>query len=151
MKMGPVVKKNDCDGLKPVFYNFSRRRLYTNDKMPMNAKHFLELCHGINDPNVQLQVRKYDKLTSNKKKLIVATIACGVGGYVGLFSSMIMTATSGPTPPNTYNIMGASAIVLFAAPILAISTSIPHQKRKQVLFHDLPEAYNFYVTSQSNQ
>lgn len=146
----PIIKKSDCNGLKPVFYNFTRRRLYTNNKMPLNGHHFLELCRNINDPNVQLQIRRYDQLTNNKKKLVAATIICGVGGYFVLVASA-MSGLSQYSTDRHYIGMGIGAAALLATPFLAISTGIPHQKRKEILFHDLPEAYNFYVTSQPNQ
>ncbi len=144
------ITKNDCDKLKPVYYNFSKRRLYASNKMPINGRHFLELCRGINDPNVRLQIRRYDQLTSNKKKLVTATILCGVGGYLTLVYSASMLSSRYATD-RTYIGVGIGAAALIATPFLAISTGIPHQKRKEILFHDLPEAYNFYVTSQPNQ
>lgn len=147
----PVFKKSECEGLRPVYFNFSRRRLYNSNNMPLNGNHFLELCRGINDPQVQHQLRKYDQLTHNKKKLLVAMIVCGVGGYVGLMGSASMLSSSGNYNKNGYTVLGISAASLFiATPILAISTGIPHQKRKEILFRDLPDAYNFYVLSQPN-
>jgi len=145
----PVIKKNEDDKLKPVFYNFTRRRLYTSNKMPLNGQHFLELCRNISDPNVQLQIRRYDQLSHNKKKLVTATLLCGIGGYVTLVAST-MSGLSQYSTNRHYIGMGIGAAALLATPFLAISTGIPHQKRKEILFHDLPEAYNFYVTSPTN-
>ncbi len=143
-----IIPKKDCDKLRPVYFNYSKRRLFTNNKMPLNGRHFLELCRGIDDPRIRHQIRKYDQLTSNKKKLIGAMIAAGVAGYFGLIASTGMINSSGP---DAYIVMGVSAASLvIVTPILAISTSIPHQKRKEILFRDLPEAYNFYVLSQPN-
>jgi len=34
-----------------------------------------------------------------------------------------------------------------AIPVVAIYSSVPHQKRKAVLYRDLPIAYNQYVES----
>jgi hypothetical protein len=147
---GPILQKNSNDGLKPVYFNFTKRRLYSSSKMPLNAAHFLESCRGINDPNIQFQIRRYDKLTSNKKKLVAATIICGVGGYV----TFLMSAAYGMSSyanDRHYIGMAVGGAALLATPFLAISTSVPHQKRKEILFHDLPEAYNFHVTSQNNQ
>lgn len=144
-KMETIVQKNDCDGLKPVFYNFSRRRLYTSNKMPMNPKHFLELCRRINDPGVQEQIRRYDELTRNKRKLIGAMIFTGVAGYATLVGSMV-AASSNVDGAGTAAVIGAASLFV-VTPALAISTTAPHQKRKEILFHDLPEAYNLYVTS----
>lgn len=145
------ITKNDCDKLKPVYYNFSKRRLYANNKMPINGRHFLDLCRGINDSRLQHQIRRYDQLTSNKKKMIVASIVCGVGGYLTLVYSAMM-ATSSYAADRHYVGIGVGAASLFVAtPILAFSTAIPHAKRKEILFRDLPEAYNFHVLSQTNQ
>lgn len=151
---GTTIMKNDRDKLKPVYYNFTRRRLFTSNKVPLNGQLFLQQCRGINDDRIQLQINRYDQLTSNKKKILGAMFVCGIGGFIGMVasSSMIGSSTYGYEAQNGYALLGVSAASLFlATPILAISTGIPHQKRKEILFHDLPEAYNFYVTSQPNQ
>jgi hypothetical protein len=149
-KMETIVTKNDCDGLKPVFYNFTRRRLYTGNKMPLNPRHFLELCRTINDPAIQEQIRRYDQLTRNKRKLIGALIFTGVAGYVTFIGSAIAASTSSGDGASIGMGIGAASM-LIVTPALAISTTAPHQKRKEILFHDLPEAYNQYVTSQSTK
>lgn len=147
-----LVPKKDCDGLRPVYFNYSQRRLYYNNKMPLNSRHFLELCRGVNDPKIRYQIHKYDQLTSNKRKILGAMIACGVGGYITMMGSVVALSTSGPTPEGAYTALGIGAASLFiATPILAISSGIPHQKRKEILFRDLPEAYNFHVLSQNNK
>lgn len=144
-----IEKKNECDGLKPVYFNYTKRRLYYSNKMPLNGRHFLELCRGIDNPSIQHQIYKYDQLTRNKKKLIGAMIVCGVAGYMTTIGSMMAMSGSGRTPEGAYATLGAGLISLcIATPVLAISTGIPHQKRKEILFRDLPDAYNFYVTSQ---
>ena len=147
LEMQTVGVKNDCDRLKPVYYNFTKRRLYSSNKTPLNGAHFLELCRSINDPNVQHQIRRYDELNSRKKKLVAATIVCGVTGYVTLVTSA-MSASSRYATDAPYIGMGIGAVAMLATPFLAISTTVPHQKRKEILFRDLPEAYNFHVTSQ---
>ena len=81
------ITKSGGDKLKPVFYNFSKRRLYTSNQMPLNAQRFLFNCRQINDNKVQFHIQRYDQLTRNKKKLVAATIICGVGGYVGMIVS----------------------------------------------------------------
>ena len=132
---GPIVKKNN-EGLKPVYYNFTRRRLFTSNKVPVNGQHFLQQCRGINDDRVQLQISKYDQLTSNKKKILTAMILSGIGGFIGMVasSSMIGSSSYGYDRQNGYAVLGISAASLFVAtPILAISSGIPHQKRKQIL------------------
>jgi len=144
-----AVRNYECDKLRPVYFNYTKRRLYLSNKMPLNAVHFLEVCRNINDPNIRLQIRKYDQLTSNKRKLVTATVVCGVGGYITLMASALSASSSYATD-RVYFGMGIGAVALLATPFLAISTGIPHQKRKEILFRDLPEAYNFHVTSQTN-
>ena len=143
------VTKNDCDKQRPVYYNFSKRRLYASNKMPIRGGDFLNLCRGINDHNVQIQIRRYNELTRRKKGLVTATIICGVGGYLTLIASTMMGISSYSSDRH-YIGMAIGGAALLATPFLAISTAIPHQKRKEILFHDLPEAYNFYVTSPTN-
>jgi hypothetical protein len=117
--------------------------------MPINSRHFLESCRGINDPRIQDQIHKYDKLTGNKKKILGAMIVCGVGGYITTMISVSAMSGSGRTPEGAYTALGVGLASLFlATPILAISSGVPHQKRKEILFRDLPEAYNFYVLSE---
>ncbi len=145
-----VLQKQDCDKLRPVYFNYTKRRLYSSNKMPLNGLHFLEVCRNINDPNIRLQIRRYDQLTSNKRKLVTATILCGVGGYITLMASAL-SASSGYATEGSYAGIGIGAVALLATPFLAISTGIPHQKRKEILFRDLPEAYNFHVLSQNNK
>lgn len=149
---GLIAKKNDCDALRPVYYNFTSRRLYYSNKMPLNGRHFLELCRGMNDPRIQHQIRRYDQLTSNKRKILGAMIACGIGGYITTMASVVAMSGSGHTPEGAYTTLGIGLASLFiATPVLAISSGIPHQKRKEILFRDLPEAYNFHVLSQTNK
>ena len=147
-----VATKNECDKLKPVYFNYTKRRLYSNNKMPLNGRHFLELCRGINDPKIRFQIRRYDQLTSNKRKILGAMIACGVGGYITTMASMVAMSGSGYTPEGAYATLGVGLVsLLVATPVLAISSGIPHQKRKEILFRDLPEAYNFHVLTQNNK
>lgn len=154
-RLDPIIPstielKNGCDVLRPVYFNYSQRRLYNINNMPINANHFLEMCRGINNPQIRNQIYHYDQLTHNKRKLLGAMIACGVGGYF-TFVGSVMALSSGIPSESTYVVMGVGAVSLFiATPILAISTGIPHQKRKEILFRDLPEAYNFHVLTQTN-
>jgi hypothetical protein len=147
-----VIQKSECGKLRPVYFNYTKRRLYSSNKTPLNGRHFLELCRGMNDPRIQYQIRRYDQLTRNKKKILGAMIACGVGGYITTMVSVSAMSGSGRTPEGAYTTLGIGLASLFlATPILAISSGIPHQKRKEILFRDLPEAYNFHVLSQTNK
>lgn len=151
-EMESTIQKREFDDSRPVYFNFSKRRLYSSDKRPINGRRFLEACRAINDPGIQQQIYNYDKLTNNKKKLIGAMIACGIAGYATMMGSLMMSSTASSTNQGPYIGMGIGAAVLFiATPILAISTTIPHQKRKEILFRDLPEAYNFHVLSHNNK
>lgn len=140
--------KKNIQELQPVYYNFSQRKLYYKPGMRLNGNEFLNLCRSINDPAIQDQVARYDQLTRKKKGLIGGMIACAVGGYVTMMASMVAVSGSGYYNPNGYATMALGAAVLFiGTPVFAISTAFPHQKRKEILFRDLPEAYNFYATS----
>jgi hypothetical protein len=141
----PIVKKNNCNGLKPVFYDFTHRRLYTSNKTPLNPQQFLELCRGINDTGIQEQIIRYDQLTDSKRKLIGTMIFTGVAGCVAMMGSLGMQSTNGNSAGMVAGIGAAAAFIV--TPAIAISTTAPHQKRKEILFHDLPEAYNLYVTT----
>jgi hypothetical protein len=141
----PKLEKPD-NSLKPVYFNYTWRQLFYNGNIQMNGNNFLNMCRSIDDPQIQLQIARYNQLTRNKKNLLCAMIVCAASGYVTLMGSSF--ASNGYDYTRQYTIMGAGAALLFiATPIIAISTSIPHQKRKEVIFRDLPAAYNFYVES----
>ena len=44
--------------------------------------------------------------------------------------------------------LGVASVLVI--PALAIYSTVPHQKRKTVLFRDLPVAYNYYVERHNN-
>ncbi|HWY12146.1 MAG TPA: hypothetical protein VN026_12515 [Bacteroidia bacterium] len=137
-------------GLVPVYYNYSSRQLFYNGIMPLNGNAFLGMCRGINDFKVQQQIARYDQLTKNKKRLVALTIVSGIGGY--LLSIGSLAGFSSYRSSDSQNAtLAVGALALLACPVLAISTAIPHQKRKEVVFRDLPAAYNFYVESQTKK
>lgn len=139
--------KESAQQLRPVYFSFAQRKLFYDKGMRLNERKFLYQCRQINDPQIKAQIARYDKLTNNKKKLLVAMAACAVGGYITMMGGMV-SASGGGYYNQGYATMGVGAAVFFiATPILAISTAVPHQRRKEILFRDLPNAYNFYVAS----
>jgi hypothetical protein len=130
--------------LKPVYFSYTRRQLYYDNNIRVNGNDFLNMCRGIHDVQIKRQIARYDQLTKKKKILVAASIVCGVSGYlctvVGASMSSYNSGQAG------FLVTGLTCLI--ATPILAISTSIPHQKRKEVVFRDLPNAYNIYVFNQ---
>jgi hypothetical protein len=112
----------------------------------LNGNDFLSLCRSLNDLAIQDQIARYDQLTRKKRALIGGMISCAIVGYVTMFASMISVSGSGPYNANGYTAMAIGAAVFFiGTPAFAISTAFPHQKRKEIVFRDLPAAYNFYL------
>jgi hypothetical protein len=131
--------------LMPVYFNYSRRLLFYNNTIRLNGNDFLNMCRSIDDVQIKRQIARYDELSRKKKVLVGMTIVCGVGGYItAVTAATISNYNSGQT---AFLVTGLAC--LLATPILAVSTSIPHQKRKEVVFRDLPYAYNLYVGSQN--
>ncbi|MES2762894.1 MAG: hypothetical protein V4677_11835 [Bacteroidota bacterium] len=133
--------------LSPVYFNYRKRQLKYNDSK-MNPIEFLHLCRSINDSAVQLQLARYDAFTKDKEKL--GLVALG-GGFTAI--GMLGTA-AGTAGQGNYVITGSLAffgvVGVLMIPISAIYSAVPHQKRKTVLFRDLPIAYNQYVETQNN-
>lgn len=136
--------------LQPVYFNFSRRLLFSDKQKTtrIHPKNFLQECRGINNAEIQNQIARYDHLTQNKKILTGTMIACAVSSYALLMAGSSMISSSYPSGQGANAVLCAGVSLLLATPVLAISTSIPHQKRKEILFRDLPNAYNFYALSQ---
>src|SRR5688572_15482573 len=65
----------------PVYFNYTKRQLFYNGTSRMDGKDFIGLCRGINDRNIQLQLKRYDERTRNKGILNMVGAACGVMGY----------------------------------------------------------------------
>lgn len=96
-----------------------------------------------------MQVARYDAFTKDKERLGAIAL---LGGFsaIGLFGSAAATAASGAQGNEvlTGSLVCLGVVGLLAIPAAAIYSSIPHQKRKAVLFQDLPIAYNQYVELQ---
>jgi hypothetical protein len=134
---------NTPERLTPVYFNFHKRELRDLNKQVISAVEFLNLCRTINDTAIQIQVARYDSYTKDKQRL--GLIALG-SGFVAMGSLGTVGATAGQgndVITGSFAFFGVlSALVIPAA---AIYSSVPHQKRKAVLFRDLPIVYNHYV------
>lgn len=136
----PSVKQSS---LTPIFYTYSKRKIYLNNK-PINSVLFLESCRGINDSLIQIEIERYDALTENKKRLLISSLTCVVGAFG--FSVASLSSTSNGNNSTTSYLFGVCAVSAGIASIATlISTTEPHQKRKEILFRDLPIVYNRYV------
>jgi hypothetical protein len=131
--------------LWPVYFNYRRRQLKDAQKNNISPVEFLNLCRSIRDSAVQLQVARYDSYTKDKERLGVVAL---VGGFsaMGLFGSAAAYSGQG-NDIITGSLVFLGVIGFLAIPAAAIYSSVPHQKRKSVLFRDLPIAYNQYVES----
>lgn len=132
--------------LSPVYFNYRKRQLkdaYRNTIPPLE---FLSLCRSINDSAVQAQVIRYDNYTKDKQKLGLGALASGATAFALLGSSVGFAESQNTNASAGFGFFGAVAFL--AIPAIAIYSSVPHQKRKAVLFRDLPIAYNQYIESQ---
>jgi hypothetical protein len=128
---------------KPVYFNYHLRKLYYNGKGRISGAAFLELCRTINDSAVQYQISRYDGFTRKKGAMLIAMAINGVVGLVAVNAASAMSVSGEASPL----LITAGVLAILSAPVLAIATTAPHQKRKAVLFRDLPIAYNHYVES----
>lgn len=132
--------------LSPVYFHYRRRQLkdaYKNNIAPLE---FLNLCRSINDSAVQAQVARYDNYTRDKQKLSLGALASGATAFALMGSSAGFAESQNNNASAAFGFFGA--IAFLAIPAIAIYSSVPHQKRKAVLFRDLPIAYNQYIESQ---
>lgn len=134
---------NTTERLTPVYFNFHKRELRDLNKQVISAVEFLNLCRTINDSAIQIQVARYDSYTKDKQRL--GLIALGSG-----FVAMGSLGSAGATAGQGNDIIAGSfaffgALSVLVIPAVTIYSSAPHQKRKAVLFRDLPIAYNHYV------
>ncbi len=94
---------------------------------------------------MQEQLARYDDLTAQKQKLNFGMASAAFAGMA--FFGGALNTESGHAETNA--MLGLTAAVcILAVPVMGIYTTVPHQKRKAVLFRDLPIAYNAYVESQ---
>lgn len=125
--------------LEPIYFSYKKRQLiYKCQKM--RGEKLVAICRNIPDSAIQEQINYYDNLSNNKKWILCSTIVCGASALVLLYSSALF-----PFEKNAGYIAGSGAAAALASGITAICSSIPHQKRKIIMFKDLPIAYNLYV------
>ncbi|MES2132590.1 MAG: hypothetical protein V4506_09575 [Bacteroidota bacterium] len=129
----------------PVYFNYRRRLLKYNGTQRMDGAEFLNLCRTIRDSAVQEQVARYDAYTAEKQKLGLAALGSGFAGFA-LLGGAAANTQSNETVTATLAVTGVMAVL--AIPAIAIYSSVPHQRRKTVLFRDLPIAYNLFVETQ---
>lgn len=129
----------------PVYFNYRRRLLKYNGTQRMDGAEFLSLCRTIQDSAVQEQVARYDAYTAEKQKLGLAALGSGFAGFAFL-GGAAANAQNNETATATLAVTGVMAVL--AIPVIAIYSSVPHQRRKTVLFRDLPIAYNLFVETQ---
>lgn len=139
---GPSVQVNSCP--LPVYFNYRRHQLQYNGKQ-IDGLDFLEMCRSIPDSSIREQVKQYEDYTAQKQKLVFSLMGSGfagmacIGGALGNASPS--TGANGP-------LIVTGIACLLAVPVLAICTGAPHQRRKTVLFRDLPIVYNAYAEAQ---
>lgn len=136
--------------LTPVYFHFRKRQLRDMDKNLIQPIEFLNLCRSINDSAIQYQVARYDTFT--KEKQTIGVVALGSGfvaiGLLGAASMNAAAVQKSEMVTGTLAFFGVIGVLII--PVAAIYSSVPHQRRKSVLFRDLPVAYNHYVEAHSN-
>jgi hypothetical protein len=130
--------------LNPVYFNFSRRQLRDAQKNAISPIEFLNTCRSINDSVVQFQVARYDAFTRDKQKLGLIALGSGFSAFA-LLGTAVSTAEQNNNTNASASFAFFGTVALIAIPVIAIYSTVPHQKRKSVLFRDLPIAYNQYV------
>lgn len=143
---------NDCYEIKvsenrkkltPVYFNFRKRQLRDVNRNTISPIEFLNLCRMINDSAIQMQVAIYDSYSRDKQRLGVVALGSGFAA-LGLIGSSLASAGQGnDVMSGSLAFFGAVSILVI--PAVAIYSTVPHQKRKGVLFRDLPIVYNHYV------
>jgi hypothetical protein len=131
--------------LMPVYFNFQKRQLRDADKNIINPIEFLNLCRAIPDSAIQQQVARYDAFTKDKERLGLVAL-CGGFSAMALFGTTAAVSQQG-NDVLTGSVAFVGVVALLAIPASAIYSSVPHRKRKGVLFKDLPIAYNQYIES----
>lgn len=138
----PAIQVSTCP--LPVYFNYHRRQLQYNGRR-MDGITFLNMCRSIPDTNIQHQVERYDDYTAQKQKLGFGTVGSSFAGMAFLGGAL---GAGNSKPETTAFLVFTGVVCVLAVPVTAICGSVPHQKRKTVLFRDLPVVYNAYVETQ---
>ncbi len=141
----PIVVNMPQRNLQPVYFNFRKRLLLDKYKNRIQPLEFLDLCRTINDSAIQQQVARFDGFTKDKANLGLAALGSGATAFALLGSVAVYSEQHNTNATAGFAFFGVIAAI--SIPAIAIYTSVPHQKRKTVLFRDLPVAYNQYVES----
>ena len=142
-----IATKNQSQNLYPVYFNFRKRVLADCYKNRISPVEFLYLCRSIQDSAVQAQVNRYDGYSKDKANLGIACLGSGAATFALFGSAASMADQSGSNTNAIAPLIFFGVLTLISVPVMAGYTSVPHQKRKEVLFRDLPIAYNQYVES----
>lgn len=129
--------------LYPVYFNYRKRLLRYNGTDEISGAEFLHLCRTINDSAIQLQVARYDAFTNQKAKLGIIALGGGLSSIALFVGTAASTGAGNDMVTGSLAFFGVVGILMI--PASAIYSAVPHQKRKAVLFRDLPVAYNQYV------
>lgn len=141
------AQNNSQTPCAPVYYNFFKRQLLYNGCEKISGADFLEICRGINDSAVQAQIARYDNYSLNKGKMGLVAVSAGITGFGMLLNVEQMSGSQASDQIMRGTLVTAGVIGILTIPVMAIASSVPHQRRKAVLFRDLPIAYNNYVES----
>lgn len=129
--------------LQPVYFNFRKRQLKDENKNVISPLEFLNLCRSINDSAIQSQVARYDSYTKDKQRLGLIALGSGFSAIALLGSAGVNSELGNEFVTGSCAFMGVVCVLVI--PAMAIYSSVPHQRRKAVLFRDLPIVYNHYV------
>lgn len=134
---------NTPEKLTPVYFNFHKRELRDLNKQKISPLEFLNLCRSINDTAIQIQVARYDSYTKDKQRLGLIALGSGFAAMASLGTVGTTAGQGNDAITGTFAFFGVVSVLVI--PAVAIYSSVPHQKRKAVLFRDLPIVYNHYV------
>jgi len=135
--------------LTPVYFS-STRRLIIYKERKINYQLFVDMCRNINDSLIQEQILLYNTYTHQKNSLGILAFS-SIAGSIGMMGlSSTITTNNGSTDNLKQMYAGVSICALVTSVVSFIATSIPHNKRKIIAFHDLAIAYNLYVEKYNN-
>jgi hypothetical protein len=143
MTKNEFLSFSDFQNLPHVYFNFQKRQLKYADNSRVSPVDFLNFCRTINDSAIQAQVARYDAYTKDKHKLGLVGLGSGLAAFSLITSASAYAGQGNDIMTSSLAFFGVLGVLMI--PVTAIASSIPHQKRKEVLFRDLPIAYNRYV------